>query len=695
MTPDDAAAQRRELLRISLAVDSAQVGSFDWDLRTGRLVWDDRLRGLFGYTREDFGETIAAFNDRVHADDRERVGQALQATIAACGEFEAEYRVVLPSGEVRWVQARGQALPGPDGAAGRLIGAAFDTTDLRDGAASTARVLEAMPSGFFSVDRGWSFSFLNAAAERLLGRTRDQLLGRSVWAEFPDAVGTAFEDVYRSAVDTGRPQTFEAYYPAPLDAWYEVLAWPTPDGLSVYFSDITARKAAAVAQERTSARLALTAQVTAHLAEAADTLTVAADLPRLMVPGLAEGVVLTVVDADGRPRDVGSWHAHPQQRAALAAYSGTRLDVLPSTSPLARVLAGSPPVHSSGTAVAAMLPDGATRDLLRTLDAEHGLVLPVPGRDRVLGALTLFSGAGRLPDPDVEETARDLASRIGLALDNARLAAAQGAIAEGLQRSLLADPPEPDHAHIVARYVPASEAARVGGDWYDAFMQPGGATMLVIGDVVGHDIEAAAAMGQLRELLRGIATYSDAGPAEVLRGLDSSMRLLRARTMATAVVARLEQTAEEFERGVTRMLWANAGHPAPLVVHPDGTQTVLASRRGELLLGVDDTTPRTQQVLALDEDSTVLLYSDGLVERRDQHLDEGLERLQRAVAELHGSTLDELCDGLVDRLVDGHPDDDVALVAVRLFRQDQPRPPEAGPNVVPPGVPPARSRRDD
>jgi PAS domain S-box-containing protein len=695
MTPDDTAAQRAELLRISLAVDSAQVGSFDWDLRTGRLVWDDRLRGLFGYTREDFGETIAAFDARVHPDDRERVGQALQAAIAVCEEFEAEYRVVLPSGEVRWVQARGQALPDADGVAGRLIGAAFDTTDLRDGAARTARVLEAMPSGFFSVDREWSFSFLNAAAERLLGRTRDQLLGRSVWAEFPDAVGTAFEDVYRSAVDSGRPQTFEAYYPAPLDAWYEVLAWPTPDGLSVYFSDITARKAAAAAQERTSARLALTARVTAHLAEAADTLTAVADLPRLMVPGLAEGVVLTVVDADGRPRDVGSWHTHPQQRAVLAAYSAGRLEQLPLTSPLARVLAGSPPVRSNGTEVAASLPDGRTRDLLRALDAERGLVLPVPGRDRVLGALTLFSGAGQPPDEDVEETARDLASRIGLALDNARLAAAQGAIAEGLQRSLLTDPPEPDHAHVVARYVPASEAARVGGDWYDAFMQPGGSTMLVIGDVVGHDIEAAAAMGQLRGLLRGIATYSDAGPAEVLRGLDSSMRLLRARTMATAVVARLEQTAEEFDRGVTRMLWANAGHPAPLVVHPDGTQTVLASRRGELLLGVDDTTPRTQRVITLDEGSTVLLYSDGLVERRDQHLDEGLERLQQAVAELHGSTLDQLCDGLVDRLVDGHPDDDVALVAVRLFRQDQPRPPEAGPNVVPPGVPPALSRRDD
>ncbi|WP_308200661.1 PP2C family protein-serine/threonine phosphatase [Klenkia sp. PcliD-1-E] len=195
--------------------------------------------------------------------------------------------------------------------------------------------------------------------------------------------------------------------------------------------------------------------------------------------------------------------------------------------------------------------------------------------------------------------------------------------------------------------------------------------------------------------MRGIATYSDAGPSEVLRGLDTSMRLLRARTMATAVVARLEQTSEEDERGVTRMVWGNAGHPPPVVIHPDASQVVLASRRGQLLLGVDDTTTRTQQVITLDRDATVLLYSDGLVERRDQHLDQGTQRLQQAIAELHGTSLDDLCDGLIDRLVDGRPDDDVALVAVRLFRQDQRRPPEAGPDVVPPGMPPDRPRPAD
>jgi serine phosphatase RsbU (regulator of sigma subunit) len=228
----------------------------------------------------------------------------------------------------------------------------------------------------------------------------------------------------------------------------------------------------------------------------------------------------------------------------------------------------------------------------------------------------------------------------------------------------------------------------VGGDWYDAFLQPGGTTMLVIGDVVGHDTEAAAAMGQLRGLLRGIATYSDAGPVEVLRGLDTSMTTLQTKTLATAAVARFEQTPGELERGVTRMRWANAGHLPPLVINADGTVAELASWRGDLLLGVDAEVRRRESVVTLDRGSTVLLYTDGLIERRDADLDQGLVRLRDALQDLADLPLEELLDELIERLVHGRPDDDVAIVAVRLDQQDRPRPAEAGPTRVPPSVPP-------
>ena len=313
--------------------------------------------------------------------------------------------------------------------------------------------------------------------------------------------------------------------------------------------------------------------------------------------------------------------------------------------------------------------------------------LPLRGRGRILGLLTLFFRAGTSPSDEDLAAARDVADRAGLALDNARLYGQQQQLAEGLQRSLLTEPPEPDHAEIAVRYLPAAETARVGGDWYDAFLQPGGTTMLVIGDVVGHDTAAAAAMGQLRGLLRGIATYSDAGPVEVLRGLDASMATLQMRVLATATVARFEQTPEEREHGVTRLRWANAGHLPPLVVNPDGSVAELPAWTGDLLLGVDPEARRRESVVTVERGSTVLLFTDGLIERRDADLDQGLLRLRECLVEVADRPLQELCDEVLERLVHGRPEDDVALVAVRLHRQDRPRPAEAGPVSVPPGVP--------
>ncbi|WP_231851670.1 SpoIIE family protein phosphatase [Modestobacter italicus] len=545
-------------------------------------------------------------------------------------------------------------------------------------------VVGAMPAGFVSMDRDWRFSYLNAAAERLLGHSRKQLIGRTIWTAFPDVVGNDFEAGYRRAVDTGEPQTLEAYYPEPLNSWYEVLCWPTAEGLSLYFSDVTDRKLAAEQAARATARLRLLSGANNDLLSAPDVPAAVAGLARVLVPVLADGCMITLLQPDGRPEDVGHWHADPQQRDALNRYVKKRLRTMPLGSPVARVLAGAGEVLSTTTEVSALLPAGTTRTVLQELDASHAIILPIRGKDRVLGALSLFTAAGRPLDPDDITTARDMAARAGLALDADRVSRQYAQLAEELQRSLLTAPPEPDHAHIVVRYIPATESARVGGDWYDAFMQPSGATMLVIGDVAGHDVQAAAAMGQLHGLLRGIATATDAGPAQVLTGLDQAMELLQVQPMATAVIARLEQTAEEFDRGVTRLVWANAGHPALLVIHADGHLDFLRGGRAELLLGVNPTAVRTEQTIELDRGATVLLYTDGLVERRSSDLDQGQQRLQDAVAELIDLPLEELCDELVARMVDGHPDDDVALVAARLYRQDEPRPAVAGPNKIPP-----------
>src|SRR3954470_14486643 len=664
-------------LRAELAIDAAGIGTFDLDVPTGRLTWDARLIDMFGYDAATFEQTIEAFNARLHPDDLPRVTEALQTCIATRGELDTGYRVLLPDGDTRWVSARGRAFGATAGPAVRVIGVAYDVTAEVASEARVTRVLETMPAGFYSLHAQWRFAHVNAQAEKLLGIPREELLGRVIWEAFPATVAGVFEEGYRRAVATDEPVAFDAHYPAPLNGWYEVRAWPTSDGLSVYFTEVTERRQAEEQAERATRRLTLLARVSAELAGTLDVEAATARLPRIVVPALADFCVLTVIGPDGLPRDVGTWHVNPNARGLLEQYAEVRLDAMPVTAPVARALHTGEPATFSGEDVLRVLPPGPARDLLALLAPSTEVALPLRARGRTIGLLTPLYSAGHVPTDDDVTVAQDVADRAGLALDNARLYSTQQQLAEELQRSLLTEPPEPDHGQIAVRYLPAAEAARVGGDWYDAFLQPGGTTMLVIGDVVGHDTAAAAAMGQLRGLLRGIATYSDAGPVEVLRGLDASMATLQTRTVATAAVARFEQTPDELQRGLTRMRWANAGHLPPLVINPDGSVAELATWRGDLLLGVDPEAPRRESVVTLDRGATVLLYTDGLIERHDADLDGGMVRLRDALIELADRPLDEMLDELLDRLVHGRPDDDVALVAVRLHRQDGPRPAEA------------------
>ncbi|MGY1618258.1 SpoIIE family protein phosphatase [Geodermatophilus sp. SYSU D00691] len=234
--------------------------------------------------------------------------------------------------------------------------------------------------------------------------------------------------------------------------------------------------------------------------------------------------------------------------------------------------------------------------------------------------------------------------------------------AESLQRSLLTDPPQPDHLEVAVRYVPAAREAQVGGDWYDVFSQPDGSTVLVIGDVAGHDTQAAATMAQLRGLLRGIAYDSAAGPAEVLDRLDAAIEGLQLGAMATVLVGRMCAAEDD---GRTRLRWSSAGHLPPVVVGPDGAQEVLTGTG--LMLGVDPTATRTDREHVLAPGATVLLYTDGLVERRDQVFDDGIAQLREALVDLRGRPVEQLSDALLARLLpEERAEDDVALVAVRL-----------------------------
>jgi PAS domain S-box-containing protein len=692
----DTDATRRALAELS--IEAAGIGTFDWDLVEGTLDWDARLIELFGYDALSFDRSIDGFNSRLHPEDIDRVSQELQNAIATCGEFASEYRIVLDDGAVRWIGARGRVLCDDAGQAVRLLGAAWDISARSQTEAQVMRALESMSTAFFSLDRSWRFTFANSEAERVLGTKREDLIGGVLWNLFPAAVGSDFETRYRHAMESGEPVSFDAYYPAPLDAWFEVRAWPNADGLSVYFLDVTTRHLAQEENAQAARRAELLALITEQMSATLDSEEAAKRLTRLVVPTLAQWCVVTLVDDDkeagtrrGLRRAFGH-HADPAKQPLVARYAETRLDALQNDDVVVRAMETGQvqfiDIDTTAT-IQAMLEPGPVREQLGMLAPAHVIVLPLIGRNGPVGMLSLVNDAERGPFRNEDlVTAGHVGGRAGLVLDNARLYRQQRELAEGLQRSLLTEPVEPDHLQVVVRYAPAAETAQVGGDWYDAFLQVNGAMTMVIGDVVGHDTEAASAMGQIRSIVRTVGAVGTDSPSNILDKVDHVMETLQIHTTATAVVARLEQTAQEVTEKVTRMRWSSAGHLPPMVIHPDGRVSELGSHESDVLLGVMTGAQRREYEVVLQRDSVVVLYTDGLVERRGQSLDAGLAQLRSCLADLAGADLDTLCDTLLERLLPPKADDDVALLAVRLHLQDRPRPAEAGPNRIPANVAP-------
>ena len=282
-------------VRLDLGFAAAAIGSFDWNLTTDALHFDERLLELFGYTEDDWVPHIDSFAVRLHPDDRVKTEAAITSAIEARGDYEADYRVVHPDGSVRWIAARGRVLADPDGRPVRMLGAAYDTTEVHSAAERLGRVLETMSTAFFTLGRDWRFTYVNAAAERLMGRGRNDLVGHVIWEAYDDLEGTPSAINYRAAMETGQPRSFEHFYP-PLDAHFDVRATPSDDGISVYFHDITSRVRAEqereAALEQTGAatgRLQILSAASARLAGTLDVDELLRILGDVVLNGFGEG----------------------------------------------------------------------------------------------------------------------------------------------------------------------------------------------------------------------------------------------------------------------------------------------------------------------------------------------------------------------------------------------------------------------
>ena len=383
-------------------------------------------------------------------------------------------------------------------------------------------------------------------------------------------------------------------------------------------------------------------------------------LVRVVVPELADACAAHLVPGT----EVGG--TGPRSDVERVAWTGREdLALTPPPPPWNRSAARdvfARPVHRTfppGRPPADLFPSDTVR-WLRANRVNSVVVAPLTVEGSVAAVLTAAVCGEREPlDRDDVALLTGMLDRIQPVVDAVAEFQRTKHVASALQHSLLGRLPEVPGLCLAGRYRSSPTSAEVGGDWYDAFTVDG-AVMLAIGDIAGHDLAAAIAMSQLRNMLRAFAVDRPQDPQEVLRRLDSAVaRSGEYQGTATSVLARVEPGPDDS----WRVTYSVAGHPPPLLVLPDGDTRFLEEAH-DPLLGLDPGAPRSSAVEPLPPGATLLLYTDGLVEHASEPLDTGLDRLARHCAAMADTPLDRFCDRLLTELpVAGN--DDITLIALR------------------------------
>ncbi|MFE9020745.1 SpoIIE family protein phosphatase [Streptomyces sp. NPDC007808] len=656
---------------------SGRLGQFVWDPVTGTVTTDERLNLVLGPGAVQADGTVEGFARAVAPDDAEGILAALRE--AAGGRPPSlPLCVHAPDGALRLVEVWGPyedaARPGEPAPAGTTT---VRGAVLEPGPGTVAdSAADLLPEGVFCLDRLGAVVYANPRAAALLRRPRSELLGRTLWEGVPWLNQPAFEDHLRGALLSPEPVHFHVRRPSahsgdsaadPLGGdLLSMSVYPGPDLLTCtlrpghHMADSPSGPAEAQGTPEPVGTPSLSPLyrpivLAIALTEAVTARQVSAVVMRELLPAFG-GRRLAIYLLQERHLFLAWETGFPQ--GFLAPFEGVGLDErLPGVETLTT---GRPLFFDSMQQLADAYPGIA-------LDATEGAraFLPLIASGRPVGSCILGFDRPRSFSTEERTVLTAMAGLIAHAMEKARRYESEAALARGLQQVLLPRRlPQHPLMETAGRYLPGTQGMEVGGDWYDV-VAAGDGLALVIGDVQGHGVQAAATMGQLRSAVRAFA-LGDRPPDEVMSGTNRLLIDLDSGLFASCCYIRLDPATGVGQAAV-------AGHPRPLLRRPDGRTQVL-DLPGGVVLGVDPQAQYPVTELRMETGAVLALYTDGLVERPGVDIDVGISALRvalaRAGAPAAGAGGRSLA-GVADRLtakarhtVD-RPDDIALLLATR------------------------------
>lgn len=661
----------------------------------GRIVfWTPQAEELFGYTAEEALGTYAA-RLFIHPEHLKAVQRLFAEVLATGRSWAGAFPIRHKDGSTRLMEFRNMRLLDDRGDA-YALGIAADHTLLQRVETDLAlceRLINQSPIGLALLDPDLRYLLVNPALERIDGIPAEDHIGRHMRETLPFPDVDTIESALRQVLTTGTPLLDQYHVSRPS-------ADPEPDpthdqardhdhawslsfyrledpggrvlGAAISVVDVTERHRAATEADRARRRLALIADASIRVGTTLEVEQTAHELAEIATPELADVVAVDVLDAalacrrsrrpDNGPelfRALALKAAYPTValRAAdppgdLAAYGGDRLVTL-------CVHTGRPVLvrHVGDHDLQRIARDAEATELLARAGVHSYLAVPLIAHGEVLGALDLKRTRNPVPfDHDDVILASELASRAAVAIDNARWFQSVRNTALTLQRSMLPDhPPHHTGLDLASRYQPAQATSEVGGDWYDVISLADDRTALVVGDVMGNGIDAAATMGRLRTATCAYADL-DLAPNAVLQHLDKITCDLE-HYIVTCLYA-------VYDPHTRQCHIANAGHMPPALARPGQAPALLDLPCGAPL-GVGGISFETTTE-DLGPGDLLVLYTDGLVETRQHSIDDRLNVLLSFLDVPH-RPLEETCDLLLYGL--RHPDDhdDVALLLAQAL----------------------------